>query len=59
MASALQELIAQNECNENVKSQPDTNDAQPKNTLLETIRLLAALSPDERTALIGLLNALG
>jgi hypothetical protein len=59
MASALHGLIAQNECSENEKSQPYTNDEQPGNTLLETIRLFITLSPDKRAALIGLLNALG
>jgi hypothetical protein len=37
----------------------DTNDEQPGNTLLETIRLLAKLNTAERAALIELLNALG
>jgi len=59
MASALHKLIAQNECNENEKSRRDANDEQPGNTLLEAIRLLTTLSPVERAALIGLLNALG
>jgi len=40
-------------------SQPNTNDEQAGSALLETLRLLAKLSPDERAALIGLLNALG
>lgn len=59
MASALQELIAQNDCSESEKNQPNTNNEQAGSALLETIRLLAKLSPDERAALIGLLNALG
>lgn len=59
MAAALQDLITQNNSNESEKSPPNTNDEQVRSTLLETIRLLAKLSPDERAALIGFLNALG
>jgi hypothetical protein len=59
MASALQELIVQNDSNESENSPPNTNDEQTEGTLMETIRLLAKLSPDERAALAGLLNALG
>ena len=59
MAFALQELIAQNDGSASEKSRPNTNDEQAGNTLLETIRLLAKLSPDERAALAGLLNVLG
>jgi len=59
MASALQELIAQNDCSESEKSQPNTNGEQAGSTLMNTIRLLVELSPDERAALMGLLKTLG
>ena len=36
----------------------DTGDEQTGSALLATIRLLAKLSPDERAAVIELLNAL-
>jgi len=59
MAAALQELITQNDSSKSEKCQPNTSDGQAGSALLETIRLVAKLSPDERAALIGLLNALG
>ena len=59
MAFALQELIAQNDCSESEKSRPNTNYEQAGSALLESIRLFAELSPNERAALFGLLNALG
>lgn len=59
IASALQELIGEDDCSESEKDRPNTNDEQTGSTLLETIRLPAKLSPDERAALVGLLNAFG
>jgi len=59
MAFALQELIAQNDGSESEKSQQNTDVEQAGSTLMETIRLLAKLSPNERAALIGLLKTLG
>jgi len=59
MASALQELIAQNDGSRNENSRPNTDDEQAGSALMETIRLLTKLSPDERAALVGLLKALG
>ena len=58
MASALHELIAQNDCSQNEKSRPNTDDEQAGSALMETIRLLAKLSPNERASLTGILNAL-
>ena len=59
MAAALQELTAEKDCHQSGKSRPNSNSKQAGSALLETIRLLAKLSPDERSALIGPLKALG
>jgi len=58
MAAALQELIAENDRGEGAMSQQNTNSEQAGSTLMETIRLLAKLSPNERASLTGILNAL-
>ncbi len=59
MASALQELIAQNDCHESAKNRSNSCNEQAGSGLLETIRLFVKLSPDARTALVELLKALG
>ncbi len=59
MAAALQELIGENDRSESEQGRPNTNDEQAGSGLLETIRLFVKLSPEERTALIEFLKALG
>ena len=59
MAAALQELIAENDCSESEKSRAGGSGTSPGGAFLEVIRLLTKMAPDERTALIGLLKALG
>lgn len=56
MAAALQELISQNDSSKSEKSQSNTNNEQAGSALMEAMRLLVRLSPDERAALIGILK---
>ncbi len=59
VVAILQELIGENDRKNSEQSWPNINDEQAGNVLLEVIRLLTKMTPDERTALIGLLKALG
>lgn len=59
MVSTLQKVIGENDRKENDQSRPNTNDEQAGSGLLETIRLFVKLSPDERAALVTLIEALG
>ena len=58
MVFALQELIAQNDCDKSGKSRAGGIGTSPRGAFLEVIRLLTKMAPDERAALIGLLKAL-
>ncbi len=59
MAVALQESISQNDSSESEKSQAGGSGTSPGGAILEVIRLLTKMAPEERTALIELLKALG
>ena len=56
MASALQQLIAQNDCGKSEKSRAGGSGTSPGGAFLEVIRLLTKMAPDERTVLIELLK---
>ncbi len=56
---SLVKAVRDDDGRDGMRERPNTNDGQAGSALLETIRLLAKLSPDERAALIGLLKTLG
>ena len=59
MASALRELIGENDRSESDESQAGSDGTSPGGALFEVIRLLTKMASEERTTLIELLKAFG
>jgi len=56
---ALQELISEVDCIKRGTTRADDSETQPDGPLIQTIRWLLEMRPEERTILIELLKALG
>jgi len=59
LLKAVQDGDDGNRTNRQVKIQSNGKEKESREALLKVIRLLVEMAPEERTALIGLLKALG